>query len=416
MRREKISEIKDQFNISDHLSDTERDKMAQLLYENYDLFVTDDNPILGYTNIVQHKIILKDDFVGKHHKPHRLAPHNRDILRYHLEKLSEQGIISRVTETDDLPISSPVVLVTKRTLSKDKNSPQNFRFCCDFRYLNSQTKDFKYTIPNLQELTEAFSEKKPNYLTSIDLSSGFFQMDLSKESSKFTAFNTCFGTYQFLRLPMGLKTSPNTFQLRMDKVLHGLQFNSILCYLDDVLLYSDSFERHLEDLKEVFRRFREAGLKMGIKKCRFAAESCTFLGHQISKDGIHPPADRVDAVLNLPAPRTVKELRRIIGMFNWLKKFIPNFSATIHPLSRLLRKNTKFVWLNEQQNAFDELKQRLTSAPFLQFPRYDWTFRLAVDTSAQGIGYMLYQFDPADENHTPRIIRYGSKSLNSYQQ
>lgn len=414
--REQIRKIQEEFDISDRLNDSERDKIAECIFKNKDIFVTEDNPALGFTTVVEHNISLKDNFVGKHQKPYRLPPQKREVLRHHLDNLLQQGIISPVQETDDLPITSPVVLVSKRMNSTDKSSPQNFRFVCDFRHLNSQTKDFRYTIPNLQELTESFSDSTPNYLTSIDLTSGFFQMGLNKESSRYTAFNTCFGTYQFLRLPMGLKTSPNTFQLLMDKVLHGLQFNTCLCYLDDVLVYSSTFDQHIADLNEVFRRFREAGLKLGPRKCKFAADSCVFLGHQISKDGISPPSDRVDAVLNVPPPRTVKELRRIIGMFNWFRKFIPNFSSIINPLTRLLRKNARFCWLDDQQSAFTTLKQRLTSAPILQFPKYEWPFRLAVDTSSLGIGYMLYQVDPRDPESKPRIIRYGSKSLNSWQQ
>jgi hypothetical protein len=151
-------------------------------------------------------------------------------------------------------------------------------------------------------------------------------MGLSSDSSQYTAFNTCFGTYKFLRLPMGLKTAPNTFQLLMDKVLHGLKFKSCLCYLDDVLICSETFEQHMSDLKEVFRRFRNAGLKLGPKKCSFAAQSCRFLGHLISKDGIRPPPDRVKAITEYPRPKNVKELRRLLGLFNWFRKFIPNYS------------------------------------------------------------------------------------------
>jgi hypothetical protein len=129
---------------------------------------------MGYTSVVEHTIILKPDAVGKQQKPYRLSPQKREILRYHLDSLLVQGIISPVKETDDLPITSPIVLVAKRTNSTDKNSLQNFRFCCDFRYLNSQTKYVKYNIPNLQELTESFSNMTPNYMSSIDLTSGFF--------------------------------------------------------------------------------------------------------------------------------------------------------------------------------------------------------------------------------------------------
>jgi hypothetical protein len=114
-------------------------------------------------------------------------------------------------------------------------------------------------------------------------------MELDPQSSKYTAFNTCFGTFKFQRLPMGLSSSPNSFQLLMDKLLRGLTYKSCLCYLDDVLVCSETFQQHISDLNDIFTRFRNAGLKLNPKKCSFAKSSCVFLGHHISSEGIKPP-------------------------------------------------------------------------------------------------------------------------------
>ncbi|VDI21012.1 Hypothetical predicted protein [Mytilus galloprovincialis] len=197
-------------------------KTAECLLDNLDLFVTKENPNLGYTHLVEHKIHLKPNAVGKHHKPYRLPPYKREVLREQLDNLLEQGIVVPVSEQEELPITSPIVLVTKRNeASNSKTSTQSYR----------------WAYP-------------PN-------------------RSRYTAFNTCFGTYKFLRLPMGLKTAPNTFQLLMDKVLRGLKFRTCLCYLDDVLICSETFEKHLDDIKEIFKRFRDAGLKLGTEKMPF---------------------------------------------------------------------------------------------------------------------------------------------------
>ncbi|CAG2190506.1 unnamed protein product [Mytilus edulis] len=244
-------------------------------------------------------------------------PFKREILREHLDNLLKQGIIAPVSETEDLLITSPIVLVTKRSKNSAKPCAQDFRFCCDFRFLNSQTREFKYAIPNLQELTESFSEVIPNFISSIDLSS---------------------------------------------------------------------------------------------------ASSCVFLGHLISKDGIRPPPDRVKAISDYPRPKNIKELRRLLGLFNWFRKFIPNYSALVFPLTRLLKKEQIFTWRSEQETAFNDLKHKLVNSDILSFPKFDLTFRLSVDTSARGIGYMLYQLDPDDETQKPRIIRFGSKSLSPWQQ
>ncbi|MES9971178.1 MAG: reverse transcriptase family protein [Candidatus Thiodiazotropha sp.] len=230
------------------LSSDEKTRLDECLIANRDIFVTDENPSLGLTTVVEHKIHLVPNAASKHQRPYRLSPEKREVLRHQLDELLSQGIITPVSEQEDVPISSPIVLVSKRNRAKTGVEPGSkeaslslYRFCVDFRYLNSQTQDFRYAIPDVQELTESFTHRTPNFISSIDLSSGFFQMRISPESSKYTAFNTCFGTYKFQRLPQGLKTSPNSFQLLMDKILKGLSFRSTLCYLDDVLIFSETF-------------------------------------------------------------------------------------------------------------------------------------------------------------------------------
>lgn len=415
------TEFLDNFDNNSEIDDEQKLALNQLLCDNKDIFVTKNNPSLGCTDVVQHHIILKPNMKPLHQKPYRLTPHKKEVLRHHLDELLEQGVISELSATEGAPITSPVVLVTKRSKQAPDqpldraSSLRHFRFCVDFRYLNSQSETFKYFIPDLQELTESFTERTPNYISSIDMSSGFFQMKLSPESSKYTSFNTCFGTYKFLRVPMGLHTAPNSFQLLMDKILRKLTFQSCLCYLDDVLICSDTFQRHLSDIQEVFDRFRQAGLKLNPQKCSFAKSSVVFLGHHISKDGIGPPPDRVKALSEFPTPQNVKQLRRALGMFNWFRKYIQNYSSIAEPLTRLLKKNTNFLWTSKQEMAFKQLKTLLLNSEMLAFPRFDLPFVLAVDSSSTGIGYMLYQHNPDDPNDKVRIIRFGSKSLNTWQ-
>ena len=168
------------------------------------------------------------------------------------------------------------------------------------------------------------------------------------------------------------------------------------------------------DIKEIFQRFRKAGLKLGQKKCHFAEESCVFLGHEISKHSIRPPIYRVKAIVDFPEPRNIKQLRCIIGLFNRLAKCIPNCSALISPLTKLLKKDQKCAWKIEQSTAFQNLKFHLVNSDALSFRRFDLPFTLSVDTSSQGSGYMLYQTDPTKKK--TNIIRFGSKSLSRWQQ
>ena len=407
------------------LTNEELHRLRGCLFANKDLFVTKDNPSLGYTKLVEHKIHLRKDAKSAHQRAHRLSPEKKEILRYQLDELLRQGIIAPVSDSEDVPITSPMLIVSKvkkdgtckkqndKTITRDE-ALRSYRFCCDFRYLNSQIEELRYTIPDLQDLTESFTARVPNYLTSIDQSSGFFQMGISPESTRFTAFNTCYGTYKFLRAPMGLRTSPGTFQLLMDKVLRGLTFKAALCYIDDVLISSETFDEHISDLSEVFSRFRQAGLKLRPEKCRFARSEVVYLGHSISKEGISPPKDRVKALEEFRRPTDVKSLRRFLGMVGWFRKFIKNFSALADPLYLLLKKDAPFYWTDNQESAFQGLKDALVNSPLLAFPRFDLQFRLAVDTCNRGIGFMLYQFH-SDDPDSLRVVRFGSKALSKWQ-
>lgn len=163
---------------------------------------------------------------------------------------------------------------------------------------------------------------------------------------------------------MGLSTAPNTFQLLMDTVLHGLTFYACLCYLDDILIFSETFQQHISDLDEIFSRLGSAGLKLGPKKCSFAHQSCIYL------DGIRPPHDRATAVQVFAKPTTVNALKRFLGLMNWFRKNIPNYAAVAQPLLRLIKNNQKCVWTSEQDSAFTKLKDLLALSDILEFPRY----------------------------------------------
>ena len=235
--------------VGDELTEEQRLQVQHMLYDNHDIFVTDENPDIGFTEILQHKIHLKPHVKMTHQRPYKLTPEKKTALRHVLENLYEKGIIAPVNDREDLPITSPVVLVTKPRASTSKNTKEaivsQWRFTVDYRALNELTCDFNYIVPDLQDLVESFTETIPNYITVADLSMGFHQIGIHPDSRKYTAFDTCFGTYTFRRMPMGLKTAPNTLQMLMDKVLKGLVFESCLCYLDDLVCASSTFEHHI---------------------------------------------------------------------------------------------------------------------------------------------------------------------------
>lgn len=213
-------------------------------------------------------------------------------------------------------------------------------------------------------------------------------MPISEDSTKYAAFNTCYGTFKFLRFPKRLKIWPNIFQLFMDKVFRPF---CIICVIWTMFSFVPKhLTSKLRTYGKFFGRFGSAGLKVQPSKCQFVQQKFIFLGHEISREGIKPLCNKVDLILNYYRIY-VKELRRIMGLFSWFRKFIPNYSAVAEPILKLTKKNTPFEWSNEQDTAFKDLKRLLQNSPVLSFPRYDLDFRLVVDTSCRGLGYMLYQ-------------------------
>lgn len=191
-----FEEFINNFEKNDQLNEKQNSKLNEILYLNKDVCVTKDNPSLGCKKLAKHHIILKQNFKPLHQRPNRLPPTKREVLRNHLDELLQQGVICKLDANEDAPITSPIVLIGKRMKSSDPkvndrdSSLREYRFCVDYQYLNSQSETFIYNIQNLLELKESFTEREPNFIASIDLSTGFFQMKMSPDSSKYTAFNT----------------------------------------------------------------------------------------------------------------------------------------------------------------------------------------------------------------------------------
>ena len=422
----RINEI----TVSPTLTPAQKQDLNILLYDFRNTFLTKDNPALGYCDSVQLKIDLKSDAKPKYHKPYKLSPDKKQVLKFQLEHLLEQGIIAPLNESHNTPIVSPIILVEKRGVTVDSDtSPKEralaqYRFVVDFRFLNEQISDFKYQIPDMTDLTETFASAKPRFISKIDMSSSFFQLKIDEQSQKYTAFSTPFQTYLFKRVPQGLKVSANLFQLCMDKILSSsnLCYKSLVCYIDDVLLYHDNFDDHIRDLRELLQCITNAGLKLNPKKCSFATNECVFLGHKISQAGIQPPDDKLTAVRNYPRPKNDKELNRFLSFMGWFRKFIPNFASISFPLAALRKKGVKFVWSEECDHAFESLKSSLLNSSALSHPRSDVDYIISVDSSSKGVGYMLYYLLPQNESkglserERVRVIKFGSRTLKSYQQ
>lgn len=228
-----------------------------------------------------------------------------------------------------------------------------------------------------------------------------------KDSKKWTSFKTHVGVYEFEKMPFGLCNAGATFQRAMEKILRG--FDNATAYIDDVMVFSKTFEEHLEHLEETFMRLRKASLKVKTRKCQFCRENTKFLGFQGSKEGIKVDEKGIETIKNYPTPKSAKEVKQFLGLASYYRKFINGFADSAEPLNKLTRTRIKFNWDKNAQEAFYKLKKALISPPILIFPNLEKPFRVICDASAFGIGAVLCQLD---EVGNERVVSYASRTLN----
>lgn len=297
-------------------------------------------------------------------------------------RMEENGVIEKVTEPTDW--CAPMVPVPR------KNG--KVRICVDLKRLNEAVRRERYVLPTAEEITAKLSGA--TMFTSLDAASGFWQIPLHPESSKLTTFITPFGRYSFKRLPFGITSAPEIFQRKMAETLHGL--DGVAVYMDDILVYGDTPEQHDQYLSKVLERVESAGLKLNREKCVFRQNQLHFLGQVIDKTGVKPDPDKVKAIRELPTPQNVQELRRVLGMFTYLGKYIPNLSTVGQPLYELLRSKTVWTWDHAQQEAFKRIKDILSTHPVLKFYDVNRPTAVSSDASSYGIGSVLLQLHDGD--------------------
>ena len=298
------------------LTPEQQEQLKALLKEYRDIFAVKPEE-LGSTDLVQHHIDTGDN-APLRSRPYRVPHAQKETIENHINDMLSRDVIQPSTS----PWASPVVLVPKPDGST--------RFCCDFRRLNQITKKDSYPLPLISESLEVLGGAR--YFSSIDLMSGYWQVKLDAQSREKTAFVTHAGLYEFTTMPFGLCNAPGTFQRLMECVLRGLNWQIALIYLDDVLVYSKTFEEHLQHLRLVFDRFRAAGLKLKPSKCHFGQSKVNYLGHVITPDGLQPDPAKIKAVQEYPVPSSVKDIRAFMGLANYYRKFVKNFAKIASPL------------------------------------------------------------------------------------
>lgn len=347
---------------------------------------------LGKTNLVEHRIEVTSQPIRQ--RAYRVSPVVQERIDAEISKMLELGVIERSRSA----WSSPVLLVAK--------TDGTWRFCVDYRSLNKVTKKNAYPIPYINNILDKL--RNARYLSSIDLNSAFWQVPVEEKSREYTAFAIPGrGHFQFTRLPFGLTNSPATFQQLMDIVIDPVLEPFCFSYLDDIICVTETFEKHLSILESVFKRLLEAGLTVSPEKCKFCRPELKYLGYVVNEKGLSPDEDKVKAIVDIPTPRGISDVRRLLGTASYYRRFIPNFSTRVAPITQLLHKNHTWVWTGECESAFKYIKNCLATAATLSCPDFSRPFVVETDASAFGIGAVLLQ----EYEEGNKIICYISRSL-----
>ena len=374
------------------LSPLQQQQLNDLFREISDVFSQGEDD-LGSTPLMEHTI--------ETHGPPLHQPYRRQNPAVQREEMVQvqQMLASDVICPSNSPWASPVVMVRK----KDGSLP----FCVDFRQLNAATVKDAHPLPRIDDLLNALHGVR--WISTLDLKSGYWQVPITECDKAKTTFRTSSGQlYEFNQVPFGLCNAPATFSRLMDRVLAGLHWETCLFYLDDIIVFSSTWEEHLARLRQVFERLRHTNLKLGAEKCTFAAKEVSNLGHRVTEEGLLPDSSLLAAIREIPPSKTATEVRSFLGLAGYYRLYVKNFVAIAGPLHALTRKDAVFHWSTECQAAFDKLKTLLTTNPITAFPEFSQAFRLSTDASTAGLSAILAQIRDGKE----RIICCASRALN----
>ena len=374
-------------SVSETLTTEQRTPLLTLLQAHEELFT--DQP--SRTTLVEHTVDVADAQPIRL-PAYRLPQTSVQVVREELDKMLESGVI----EPSNSPWAAPIVLVKKKD--------GGVRFCVDYRRLNAVTRFDAFPLPIIEEIIDDLGNAA--FISTLDLTKGYWQIPLTPDARDKTAFITPMGTFQFTVMPFGLKNAPATFQRMIQGILAGTELFA-RGYIDDIVIHSNTWEEHLEHLTEIFGRLHDANLSVRPSKCSIGNAQVNFLGHVVGTGHVRPMLSKVEAVDNFPEPITKKQVRSFLGLCGYYRKFISNFSTIAFALTKKGRPS-KIVWSTECDVAFTQLKEALKESPVLTSPDYSKPFLVQVDASEVGIGVVLCQVDANGDEHP---VVYGSRKL-----
>ena len=381
------------------------EQAKELLGRYSDVFAKQEGD-LGCTDEISHEIPLLDQAPIRQ-RYRRIPPTQWQAVKDHIKQLLD----SKVIRESSSPYASPIVLVKKKT--------GELRMCVDYRQLNAKTRKDAYPLPRIEESLDGLCGAQ--WFSTIDLASGYHQVPVAEADKAKTAFCTPFGLFEFERMPFGLCNAPGTFQRLMERIFGDQSLQSVLLYLDDVIVFSTSVEQHLKRLEMVLSRLQQKGLKAKLSKCQFFKTEVQYLGHRVSREGVATDPEKVSAVANWRRPRDVSEVRSFLGFCSYYRRFVKGFAQLAAPLHQLVadvikvaKENRKRpaavlpnMWTEACENSFSDLKKMFTSTPILAFADFTKPFVLEVDASHQGLGAVLSQ----EQQGKLKPVAYASRSL-----
>ena len=371
-------ELLSSLNFNPKLSATQRIKLEQVIKRNSKAFSLDGR--IGDYSDIKYKINLKEGVEPVSMPPYHASPEKRKDIDKQIDKWFSQGVIQEL----ESPWGAPVIVVYHNGKA---------RVCIDYRRVNAVTEAAEYPLPRQSDILRTLSGSQ--WLSTFDALSGFHQLEIVKEHRHITAFRTHKkGLLEFTRLPFGLRNGPAVFQRVMNKVLAKFLWLFVLVYINDIVVYSQSFKNHLQHLNSVLGAIAKANITLSPPKCHIGYQSLILLGQRVSRLGISTHQEKIDTVDAMKPPTKIKELQMFLGFVNYFAIYIPFYTWITRPLYRLLSKDVEWEWTPIHQEAFDLCKLALKSTPILGHPMDGRGYRLYTDASDFGIGAVLQQIQP----------------------
>ncbi|KAL0556514.1 hypothetical protein IC582_005028 [Cucumis melo] len=343
---------------------------------------------------VEFAIELEPGTVPISRAPYRMAPAELKELKVQLQELLDKGFIRPSVS----PWGAPVLFVKKKDGS--------MRLCIDYRELNKVTVKNRYPLPRIDDLFDQL--QGATVFSKIDLRSGYHQLRIKDEDVPKTAFRSRYGHYEFIVMSFGLTNAPAVFMDLMNRVFREFLDTFVIVFIDDILIYSKTEAEHEEHLRMVLQTLRDNKLYAKFSKCEFWLKQVSFLGHVVSKAGVSVDPAKIEAVTGWTRPSTVSEVRSFLGLAGYYRRFVENFSRIATPLTQLTRKGVPFVWSKACEDSFQNLKQKLVTAPVLTVPDGSGSFVIYSDASKKGLGCVLMQ--------QGKVVAYASRQLKSHEQ